>query len=223
MPVPVWPVHALRCANVQSIFRSQVSATVITRQLIHTTPRAPERFLGTRLFGNWLAAGIIRNLFGVTVSDLGPLRAARADALRVAEPEETTYGWAVELIGKGAIHGLRIVEVAGKLSFYGLANRKLAARSKELSEGPGSFSALLPHITSSAVRSARGNRREHPYGNVPSDYRSGLQWPPHIADQAKAPRPGMVKTRLARSLPVSAVTGFHRCLLDDTISLRSTG
>jgi uncharacterized protein len=36
---------------------------------------------------------------------------------------------------------------------------------------------------------------------------------------AKAPRPGMVKTRLARSLPPSAVTGLYRCLLEDTISL----
>jgi uncharacterized protein len=36
---------------------------------------------------------------------------------------------------------------------------------------------------------------------------------------AKAPRPGMVKTRLARSLPPSAVTALYRCLLDDTISL----
>ena len=36
---------------------------------------------------------------------------------------------------------------------------------------------------------------------------------------AKAPRPGMVKTRLARSLPVSAVTALYRCLLDDTLTL----
>jgi uncharacterized protein len=36
---------------------------------------------------------------------------------------------------------------------------------------------------------------------------------------AKAPRPGRVKTRLARSLPVSAVVGLYRCLLDDTITL----
>jgi uncharacterized protein len=36
---------------------------------------------------------------------------------------------------------------------------------------------------------------------------------------AKAPRPGMVKTRLARSLPPSAVTGLYRCLLDDTLTL----
>ena len=36
---------------------------------------------------------------------------------------------------------------------------------------------------------------------------------------AKAPRPGTVKTRLARSLPVEAVTELYRCLLADTIAL----
>jgi uncharacterized protein len=41
---------------------------------------------------------------------------------------------------------------------------------------------------------------------------------------AKAPRPGTVKTRLAESLPVEAVTELYRCLLDDTMSLvRSLG
>ena len=63
------------------------------------------------LFGNWLAASLIRNLYGLKISDLGPFRAARTDALRTIELEETTYGWAVELILKGAILGLRIVEV----------------------------------------------------------------------------------------------------------------
>src|SRR5215475_2105248 len=36
---------------------------------------------------------------------------------------------------------------------------------------------------------------------------------------AKAPRPGAVKTRLAASLPVDAVTSLYRCLLEDTIAL----
>jgi rSAM/selenodomain-associated transferase 1 len=41
---------------------------------------------------------------------------------------------------------------------------------------------------------------------------------------AKAPRPGMVKTRLAQSLPVEAVTELYRCFLDDTMALaRSLG
>lgn len=36
---------------------------------------------------------------------------------------------------------------------------------------------------------------------------------------AKAPKPGMVKTRLAQSVPLEAVTGLYRCLLDDTMAL----
>lgn len=36
---------------------------------------------------------------------------------------------------------------------------------------------------------------------------------------AKAPRPGMVKTRLAQSLPAQAVTALSRCFLEDTIGL----
>lgn len=36
---------------------------------------------------------------------------------------------------------------------------------------------------------------------------------------AKAPRPGSAKTRLARSLPSTAVVELYRCLLDDTMAL----
>ena len=66
--------------------------------------------------GNRLAAGLIRLLYGVKVSDLGPFRAGRADVLRALALEETTYGWAVEMIVKGAIAGFRIVEVP--VSYY---------------------------------------------------------------------------------------------------------
>jgi glycosyltransferase involved in cell wall biosynthesis len=73
--------------------------------------RTPGALPWHALFGNWLAASLIRILYGLKISDLGPFRAARADALRAVELEETTYGWAVELILKGAIQGFRIVEV----------------------------------------------------------------------------------------------------------------
>jgi uncharacterized protein len=36
---------------------------------------------------------------------------------------------------------------------------------------------------------------------------------------AKAPKPGMVKTRLVESLPSAAVTALYRCLLEDTLRL----
>ena len=62
-------------------------------------------------FGNRLAAGLIRLLYGVKISDLGPFRAARANVISALALEETTYGWAVEIILKGAVAGFRIVEV----------------------------------------------------------------------------------------------------------------
>src|SRR5258708_6174031 len=39
---------------------------------------------------------------------------------------------------------------------------------------------------------------------------------------AKAPKPGMVKTRLTESLPSPAVTALYRCLLEDTIALATS-
>jgi glycosyltransferase involved in cell wall biosynthesis len=49
-------------------------------------------------FGNRLAAFLIRSLYGLKISDLGPFRAGRADVLRRLELQETTYGWAVEIV-----------------------------------------------------------------------------------------------------------------------------
>jgi uncharacterized protein len=39
---------------------------------------------------------------------------------------------------------------------------------------------------------------------------------------AKAPKPGMVKTRLTVSLPPPAVTALYRCLLEDTLALATS-
>ncbi len=68
------------------------------------------------VFGNWLAASLITLLYGLKITDLGPFRAARADVLRSLALEEATYGWAVEMILKGALQGFRIVEVP--VSYY---------------------------------------------------------------------------------------------------------
>jgi glycosyltransferase involved in cell wall biosynthesis len=67
-------------------------------------------------FGNRLAAVLIRLLYGLRISDLGPFRAGRADVLRGLDLRENTYGWAVEIILKGTLAGFRIVEVP--VSYY---------------------------------------------------------------------------------------------------------
>ena len=62
-------------------------------------------------FGNRLAAALIRRLYGLSLTDLGPFRAARFEVLRELELREMTYGWAVELVTRGALRGYRILEV----------------------------------------------------------------------------------------------------------------
>jgi uncharacterized protein len=49
---------------------------------------------------------------------------------------------------------------------------------------------------------------------MPSRKRQGT-----LVVMAKAPRPGTVKTRLAQSLPIEAVTELYCCLLGDTLAL----
>jgi glycosyltransferase involved in cell wall biosynthesis len=68
------------------------------------------------VFGNRLAASLIGILYSLKISDLGPFRAGRADVVRSLALEEPTYGWAVEMILKGALAGVRVVEVP--VSYY---------------------------------------------------------------------------------------------------------
>ena len=62
-------------------------------------------------FGNWLAAALMRRLYGVAVTDLGPYRAIRAQTLARLELQEMTFGWPTEMAVKSARMGARLVEV----------------------------------------------------------------------------------------------------------------
>lgn len=62
-------------------------------------------------FGNWLATGLIRLLYGHTYSDLGPFRAIRLDALHRLRMRDRNYGWTVEMQVRALEEGLRILEI----------------------------------------------------------------------------------------------------------------
>ncbi len=62
-------------------------------------------------FGNWLATRLIRLVWGVSYSDLGPFRAIRASSLRRLSMADRNYGWTVEMQIKAAILQLRSMEV----------------------------------------------------------------------------------------------------------------
>ncbi|MDQ3430041.1 MAG: glycosyltransferase family 2 protein, partial [Actinomycetota bacterium] len=51
-----------------------------------------------QIFGNHLAAFLMRSLYGVRVSDVGPFRAIRREDLLALEMREMTYGWPSEMI-----------------------------------------------------------------------------------------------------------------------------
>jgi glycosyltransferase involved in cell wall biosynthesis len=95
------------------IFEGRADITLGSRL---TGSRTPGALPWHQAFGNRIAAGLISLLFRQRITDLGPFRAARADVVRALALEETTYGWAVEMILKGALHGFRIVEVP--VSYY---------------------------------------------------------------------------------------------------------
>lgn len=88
-------------------------------------------------FGNRLAASLIRLIYGLNISDLGPFRAGRADTLRALALEETSYGWAVEMILKGALAGYRIVEVP--VSYYPRIGRSKISGTLKGTVGAGWF------------------------------------------------------------------------------------
>lgn len=94
-----------------------------------------------QVFGNRLAAWLIGLLYsrryGLAISDLGPFRAGRADVLGALALQETTYGWAVEMILKGALAGFRVVEVP--VSYYPRVGKSKISGTLKGTVGAGWF------------------------------------------------------------------------------------
>ena len=62
-------------------------------------------------FGNRLATRLIKILFGVSYTDLGPFRAIRYRALMDLNMRDKTFGWTVEMQVKAAKQALKIREM----------------------------------------------------------------------------------------------------------------
>jgi glycosyltransferase involved in cell wall biosynthesis len=75
-------------------------------------------------FGNQLVSWLMRILYGIHVTDLGPYRAIRRDILNQLNMQEMTFGWPTEMMVKAARQQLHFVEVP--VSW----NKRQAGRSK---------------------------------------------------------------------------------------------
>ena len=60
--------------------------------------------------GNYIAVVLMRLLYGARLSDLGPTRAIRREALLALEMREMTYGWSTEMLVKALRAGYRVAE-----------------------------------------------------------------------------------------------------------------
>lgn len=107
----------------------------------------PGAMLAHQRFGNRLSAAMMRRLYGVEVTDLGPYRAIRASLFQRLDMTEMTFGWPTEMTVKSARSGARIVEVAVTWS------RRKAGRSKVSGTVKGSILAGF-HIMRVTLRHA---------------------------------------------------------------------
>lgn len=62
-------------------------------------------------FGNWLATRLLKLLYGIRYTDLGPFRAIRYNKLLEINMQDATYGWTVEMQLKAAKLKMKITEV----------------------------------------------------------------------------------------------------------------
>jgi glycosyltransferase involved in cell wall biosynthesis len=99
----------------------------------------PGALLPQQRLGNALATFLIRRLYGVTVTDLGPFRVIRRDALIALGMIDRNYGWTAEMQVKSLKRGLRYVEVpvsyrrrVGRSKIAGTVRGTLGAGAKIL-------------------------------------------------------------------------------------------
>lgn len=86
------------------------------------------------IVGNYVATRLIKLLYGVSFTDLGPFRAIRYDRLLSLGMRDETFGWTVEMQVKAAKRRLRCTEVP-------VSYRRRIGTSKVTGTVKGSFMA----------------------------------------------------------------------------------
>lgn len=116
---------------VKPIIEQDFDMVIGSRKLGKAEPGA---LLPQARFGNALATTLIKWLYGVKFTDLGPFRAIKLEKLLELQMADTTYGWTVEMQVKAAKSGLRCTEIP-------VSYRKRIGVSKITGTLSGSFKA----------------------------------------------------------------------------------
>ncbi|HEX8033831.1 MAG TPA: TIGR04282 family arsenosugar biosynthesis glycosyltransferase [Ktedonobacterales bacterium] len=152
--------------------------------------------------GNAVGALLLRLLYRVRVSDIGPTRAIRRDALLQLDMREMGYGWSVEMLAKAARAGLRIHELP--VDYHA----RTAGKSKVSGTLRGTLLASQ-HILATLLRYRRWHPGKTPAGQPRAHPRRAL------FVVVRVPTLGMTKTRLGRRIGHDAATAIYAAFVQD--------
>jgi rSAM/selenodomain-associated transferase 1 len=151
--------------------------------------------------GNTVGALLLRLLYGVRVSDIGPLRAIRRETLLGMEMSEMTYGWSAEMLAKAGRLGLRVCEVPVDY------RRRAGGTSKVAGTLSGTVKA-----SGRILRTIMRYRRWQPIHHDDGDCDGPKQ---ALFVMARVPIAGQTKTRLGKALGAEATARLYRAFLRD--------
>jgi hypothetical protein len=109
--------------------------------------REPGSLLISQIFAAWLAGVLLKLLYRVSYTDMGPFRAIKREALNRLQMREQTYGWNLEMQMRAAQCGLRIREIPVS------CRKRAGGVSKVAGSLSGSFRAAI-RIAQTLVRVA---------------------------------------------------------------------
>jgi glycosyltransferase involved in cell wall biosynthesis len=109
--------------------------------------REPGSMQVSQIFAGWLAGLLLKLLYRVSYTDMGPFRAIRRKALTRLQMREQTYGWNLEMQMRAAQCGLRIREIPVS------CRKRAGGVSKVAGSLSGSFRAAI-RITQTLFRVA---------------------------------------------------------------------
>ncbi|MFV1958606.1 MAG: TIGR04283 family arsenosugar biosynthesis glycosyltransferase [Planctomycetota bacterium] len=147
--------------------------------------------------GNALACALLRLLYRVAYTDLGPFRAIRRAALEDLALDDRDYGWTVQMQARAARRGLRATEVA-------VSYRPRIGRSKisgTLRGVVGAGTKILVTIARERWRRPKRPRSARAPGRE------------RLVVFTREPVPGATKTRLIPLLGPEGAASLHRELL----------
>ena len=120
--------------------------------------REPGALSAPQIAGNRVACLLIRLLWRTAVTDLGPYRAIRADALRRLDMRDRAYGWTVEMQIKAIQEGMRIVEVPVDTLRRRFGRSKVGGTVRGVAGASAGILSMIARLRWRQARAARSTR-----------------------------------------------------------------